>query len=455
MYAIVDIETTGGYASHNRITEVAIILSTGREVTKRYETLINPGVPVPPYITGLTGITNQMLQGAPRFEEVAERIMDYLDGTIFVAHNVHFDYSFLKKEFSMVGLPFHLKKLCTVRLSRKLVPGLTSYGLGNLAKSLGVSIHDRHRAAGDADATVQIFHQLLERDTDHYILDYFKSHSKATNLPSNLPREEYEDLPEKAGVYYFHNVNGEVIYVGKAKDIKSRISGHFTGTGGSWGNANIRNDIHHITYELTGSELIAFLVETEEIKRLWPKYNKAGKTITRSWGIYSYTDQKGYIRLETGKNKKYLKPVVQYYSIHEAREGINLLIRENNLCPKLCGMQKVKEGCYDYQLGICNGACVEKEPAALYNERLLKALESVEESQETYLIVDRGREEMERSFVLVEKGLYRGYGYIPEDIPLMSIESAFTYLNEGKDTKEARQIINRHVQQGKAEVLRE
>ena len=455
MYAIVDIETTGGYASHNRITEVAIILYNGIEVTKKYETLINPGVPVPSYITGLTGITNQMLQGAPLFEDVAEIILEHLDGTIFVAHNVHFDYSFLKKEFSLAGLPFHLKKLCTVRLSRKLVPGLTSYGLGNLAKSLGISIHDRHRAAGDADATVQIFHKLLEMDTNHFIPDSLKGHSKEAGLPSNLPREEYEGLPESAGVYYFHNAKGEVIYVGKAKDIKSRVSGHFTGTGGSWGNANIRNDIHHISYELTGSELIAFLVEAEEIKRLWPKYNKAGKTINNSWGIYSYTDQKGYIRLETGKNKKYLKPVVQYYSIHEAREGINSLIRENNLCPKLCGLQKVKEGCYDYHLGICNGACVEKEPAVIYNERLLKALEAVEELSDTYLIVDRGRDEMERSFVLVEKGTYRGYGYIPEDISFMNMESAFSYLKEGKDSKEARQIISSYVQQGKAEVWRE
>ena len=453
MYAIVDIETTGGYAASNRVTEIAIILYDGRNVTKRYATLINPGVAIPSYITGLTGITNQMLENAPSFEQVSEEIMGYLQGNIFVAHNVHFDYSFLKKEFSLTGVSFNMKKLCTVRLSRKLVPGLSSYGLGNLAKYLDVSIHDRHRARGDAEATVQIFHILLERDKNNYIKDFLKHNSKETTLPPNLPKENFEGLPTSTGVYYFHNANGEIIYVGKAKDIKKRVTGHFSGTGGSWGNANIRNDIHHISYELTGSELIALLYEADEIKRLWPKYNKAGKTVYRSWGIYSFTDQKGYIRLEIGKRKKYLTPVQEFYSMAEAREQLSLMVRENDLCPKLCGIQKTKQGCYNYQLGTCLGACVDKETSHSYNDRLMDALKKAEDTSRTFMIVDQGRDEDEKSIVMVENGIYIGYGYIPEEISITCIEDARDFIKVGKDSKDARQIINMYVQKGQVKMI--
>jgi DNA polymerase-3 subunit epsilon len=271
MYAIVDIETTGGYAQNHRITEVAIYHHDGLNVTDVFHTLINPERNIPYYITGLTGITSEMVLEAPSFESIAKEIHHWLDGKIFVAHNAHFDYSFLKKEFEQAGINWQAKKLCTVRLSRKIIPGLRSYSLGSLAESLGVEITNRHRASGDASATVKIFDQLLHRDHDGQIMKALKRNSGETILPPNLPKEAFDRLPVKCGVYYFHDARGNVIYVGKAINIKKRIAGHFSGDAREWSRSRIRNEIHNISYELTGNELIALILESQEIRRLWPK----------------------------------------------------------------------------------------------------------------------------------------------------------------------------------------
>ena len=241
MYAIVDIETTGGYAANHRITEIAIFHHDGIQITETFHTLINPGRDIPYYITGLTGISTEMVLSAPTFEEVAEEIFNFLDGKVFVAHNAHFDYSFLKREFELTGINWQAKKLCTVRLSRKIIPGLRSYSLGTLSESLGIEIINRHRANGDAHATVKIFDQLLRRDRDNYIAKALKKNSGETILPPNLPKEEFDRLPALPGVYYFHNARGQVIYVGKAINIKKRIAGHFTGEAREWSRSKIIN----------------------------------------------------------------------------------------------------------------------------------------------------------------------------------------------------------------------
>src|SRR6186713_1694243 len=312
MYAIVDIETTGGYAENHRITEVAIYLHYGLQVTESFHTLINPGRNIPYYITGLTGITTEMVLDAPTFEEVAEDIFKRLDGKIFVAHNAHFDYSFLKKEFESAGINWQSKKLCTVRLSRKIIPGLRSYSLGSLAESLGIEITNRHRAGGDAAATAKIFDQLLRRDRDGYIIKVLKRNSGETVLPPNLSKEEFDKLPALPGVYYFLNERGNVIYVGKAINIKKRIAGHFTGEAREWSRSKIRNEIHHVTFELTGNELIALILEAQEIRRLWPKYNLAQKHKAEEWGVFNYEDRNGYQRFAVNNVTRGARPLVRF-----------------------------------------------------------------------------------------------------------------------------------------------
>src|SRR5882757_886558 len=214
MYAIVDIETTGGHANANGITEVAICIHDGKKVTQRYSTLVNPGRDIPVYISALTGITNEMVQDAPPFEDVAADIYHLLHGKIFVAHNVNFDFSFIRYHLSAAGYDLQCNKLCTVRLGRKILPGMPSYSLGKLCRHLGIDNESRHRAAGDAEATAILFSILLQNDTENHIWEALKQRSKEQVLPSNLPKEDIDQLPYTAGVYYFHNEKGKVIYVG-------------------------------------------------------------------------------------------------------------------------------------------------------------------------------------------------------------------------------------------------
>jgi len=445
MYAIVDIETTGGYAENHRITEVAIYLHDGIQVTEEFHTLINPGRNIPYYITGLTGITTEMVVESPAFQEIAEDLFKRLEGKIFVAHNAHFDYSFLKKEFEQVGINWQSKKLCTVRLSRKIIPGLRSYSLGSLAESLGIEITNRHRAGGDAAATAKIFDHLLRRDHDGYIVKVLKRNSGETILPPNLPKEEFDRLPALPGVYYFLNANGNVIYVGKAINIKKRIAGHFTGDAREWSRSKIRNEIHHITYELTGNELIALILESQEIRRLWPKYNQAQKFRIEEWGIFNYEDRNGYLRFSVNIVTRGSRPLVRFSTKGEAWNFLWEKVRDYELCPKLCGLQLSKGLCFDYQSGGCHGACMGVESVKEYNGRIEQAIKAFTDEGETVAIIGKGRNLGEQSLVLVDKGIYVGFGFFDQEASFRDFESARTYVKPSVETRTVQNLINSYI----------
>ena len=445
MYAIVDIETTGGYAENHRITEIAIYHHDGIRITDSFRTLINPERNIPYYITGLTGITSDMVMTAPSFKEVAEDIYKRLEGKIFVAHNAHFDYSFLKKELEGVGISWNSKKLCTVRLSRKIIPGLRSYSLGSLSESLGIEIVDRHRAGGDAEATVKIFDQLLRRDQDQYILKILKKNSGETILPPNLPKEEFDRLPALAGVYYFHNAHGDVIYVGKAINIKKRIAGHFTGDAREWSRSRIRNEIHHISYELTGNELIALILESQEIRRLWPKYNQAQKYRIEEWGIFDYEDRNGYRRFSVNVITRGSRPLKRFNSKGTAWNFLWEKVRAFDLCPKLSGLQLAKGLCFEYQTGKCHGACMGAECVTAYNHRVDSAIESFRAQGGSVAIIGRGRNIEEQSLVLVERGTYVGYGFFEKHNTISDFESAKLFVKRSPETPTVQSLINGYV----------
>lgn len=445
MYAIVDIETTGGYAESHRITEIAIYHFDGMQVTDKYHTLINPGRRIPTFITGLTGITTEMVQDAPAFEDVAEEIFSRLKDRVFVAHNAHFDYSFLKKEFDEVGMQWVTKKLCTVRLSRKIIPGLNSYSLGRLAESLGIKIPDRHRAGGDAMATTRIFAELVRRDSAGIITKALKRNSGETILPPNLPKEEYDKLPAKAGVYYFHDVRGNVIYVGKAINIKKRIAGHFTGEAREWNRSNIRNEIHHISFELTGNELIALILESQEIRRIWPKYNLAQKYKVEEWGVYDYEDRNGYLRFGINIVTRGSKPLITFSSKGDAWNFMWEKVKEFDLCPKLSGLQVAKGLCFSHQTGACKGACQGVEKAKKYNKRAQKAIDSFFEGGQTVAILGKGRKPEEKSVVLVENGNYLGFGFYDESETITNLEAAKNFIKPSKENRVVQNIINSYL----------
>lgn len=407
MYAIVDIETTGSHTAYSRVTEISIFHHDGEKYSEVFNSLIDPGVPVPAYITGLTGITNEMLEKAPSFEQVADKVYELLKGRIFVAHNVNFDFNFLKTEFEREGLELTEKKLCTVRLGRKIIPGLKSYSLGNLCSHIGIRINDRHRAGGDAAATAELLSLLISMDKEGAVSGSLKKNSKEATLPPNLSKDEYQKLPDQCGIYYFHDKKGKVLYVGKAVNIKKRVTSHFTGKSNTTQRQDLINNIHGISWELCGNEFIALLLECNEIRKHWPKFNRQSKKPTSNYGIFEYEDQKGYVRLAINNVRKGFKPLYAFSSYMEARDFISELAKNFELPGYLCG--------------LCTEAPPLLEPAENYNTRLRNAMEPVQAS--SLLITGPGRHKEENSLVLIDKGEYKGFGYFSNIIPADEVQA--------------------------------
>jgi DNA polymerase-3 subunit epsilon len=426
VYAIVDIETTGGHANANGITEVAICLHDGKKVTQRYTTLVNPKRDIPVYIRALTGITNEMVQEAPPFDEVAADIYHLLHGKIFVAHNVNFDYSFIKFHLATAGYDLQCNKLCTVRLGRKIMPGLPSYSLGKLCHYLGIENDSRHRAMGDADATSILFSLLLQKDTGNHVQTMLKQRSKDQVLPPHLPKEDIDKLPYAPGVYYFHDAKGKVIYVGKARNVKKRVCSHFSGNNSGYQRQEFLRNIHHVSYQDCGTELVAFVLEAIEIKRLWPKYNRSLKRYEHAYGIYAFEDQRGYMRLAVDKRRKLAAPLYTCNSLLDGRNILLRLINDFELCPKLCFIQNNHEACTGAMGHVC--ACEGIENPETYNQKVQWAMDQLRDNLPTFAVRDEGRRNDEHSCILIEKGQFYGMGYVSQDLSVNGLDDLKNHL---------------------------
>lgn len=439
LYAVVDIETTGGYASANGITEICIHVFDGERIVETFQSLINPKQPIPRYIQSMTGITDEMVESAPLFEEVAERVFTILQDKVFVAHNVNFDYSFIKAHLDAAGYDLQLKKLCTVRLSRKIIPGHASYSLGNLCHSLGIVLNDRHRASGDATATVKLFGLLLQTDKE-FILKSLGRNSKESVLPPNVPKEHFDKLPYTPGVYYFHNEKGKIIYVGKAKNIRYRVNSHFSNNSASRQRQNFLKHTHAISFQACATELMAQILESAEIKKLWPVFNYSQKTAENVYGIFLYEDQNGYHRLAIEKNKRQLRPVHTFHYLTDGHAILRKLIREFRLCPKLCFMQTAGD-CEGKREHYCDGACEMEEAASLYNERVAAAIASLSAVHASYMIVEDGLAPKEKSCVLIWDGKFYGMGYLQEDVMVMDAEQLKDLITPYKENLFIRNLV--------------
>lgn len=435
-YAIVDIETTGGYASGCGITEIAILIHDGRQVIERYASLVNPHQPIPLSIQAMTGITDELVADSPAFNEVAPRIHELLAGRIFVAHNVNFDYSFVKHHLTAAGYPFEAPRLCTVRMSRKLRPGLPSYSLGRLCDALGIPLSNRHRAGSDAEATAILFGQLLKADTQGIIAEMLKKTSGHQQLPPNLPREQFDALPHDAGVYYFRDKGGKVIYVGKARNIRKRIAQHFTGHSAQPQRQHFLRHIHGITYERCGTELMALLLEAAEIQRLWPVYNRALKRFEPKYALYAYEDCGGYQRLAIGKHGKYHNHVHVFHRQLDAYNLLHRLIREFNLHPALCGI----------------GSSGDQPSPRAHNGRVKKALRHLAQHLPTFAIFDKGRCDDETSCIWVEQGKLYGMGHISHHADLTAPEDVKEALTRYSGNHYMMQLIYSHAEKYPATV---
>ncbi|MGZ3859066.1 MAG: exonuclease domain-containing protein [Flavisolibacter sp.] len=445
MYAIVDIETTGGYAAANGIIEIAIKIFDGTVVTEEYQTLINPDQAIPRYIQAFTGINNEMVQGAPRFEAVAEKIFTLLQGNIFVAHNVNFDYSFVKSHLDFYGYTFQAKKLCTIRLARQIFPGFPSYSLGNLCQSLGIELNNRHRADGDATATTILFRKLLENDNRDLIGTSLHRASKEQALPPHVPRAHFEALPRTPGVYYFHDQKGKVIYVGKAKNIRTRVNSHFSNNSDSRQKQNFLRHTYSISFQSTATELMASILESTEIKKLWPAFNTSQKRQEDLYGIFVYEDQAGYLRLAIEKKRRQTHPVYTFHYKVDGHGVLRKLMKEYLLCPKLCFMQTGHEPCVGIEESYCQGACERKESSEQYNERVLQALASLTR-RPSYIVLDKGLKQDEVSCIMVVQGSFFGMGYLPRDLTDISQKAIEAYISPYKENSFIRTLLSSYAQ---------
>ena len=409
-YAIVDIETTGGHASGNGITEISIQVHDGKRTVSQFETLINPQQSIPYYIQGLTGINDAMVANAPLFSDVAEKIYQTLQGCVFVAHSVNFDYSFVKHALQDCGYEINLNKLCTVRLSRKIIPGLPSYSLGKICAYLDIDIENRHRAGGDAEATVKLFEILLQRDTENIIGKFLKRNSKEQALPPNLPKEQFERLPNEAGVYYFHDQKGKIVYVGKAIDIKKRVSSHFSNNSPNKQKQDFLRSIHGITHEVCGNELMALILESHQIKHLWPEHNRSQKRFEPVYGIMEYQDQRGFRRLALDKIRKGIQPLIAFSNLTDGFSLLREAISEFELCPRLAGIATDTTVCEEKACACITG---KKAEVALYNKKIAKAIKALS-NDDTFVIVEKGRSAEEIALVVVDNGVFKRMGYLPK-----------------------------------------
>lgn len=272
MYCIVDLETTGGKG--NKITEIAILKFDGDKITDEFVSLVNPECTIPYFITQLTGITNDMVAGAPKFYELAKSMVEFMADTTFVAHNVFFDFNVLKKEFQELGYDFKTDKLCTVKLARRVFPGHASYSLGKICPPLGINIKNRHRARGDAEATVELFKLILSKLSQEQVKSETSSEHKLL-LPSTLASDTLTKAPERAGVYYLRDEQGQILYIGKSINIKKRLAQHFRVDLKKARDVELKNKVAQIDYETTSHELAALVLEASEIKKNRPPYNRA------------------------------------------------------------------------------------------------------------------------------------------------------------------------------------
>lgn len=446
MYAILDIESTGGKFNEEGITEIAIYKFDGQEVVDQFGSLVNPERKIQPFVVKLTGINNDMLRYAPKFYQVAKRIIEITEDCVLVAHNAKFDYRILRLEFRRLGFEYKRKTLCTVELSKKLIPNMPSYSLGKLTKSLGIPIVDRHRAVGDAQATVKLFKLLLNKDSEKKIVQSNIKLQPKSKLKKNLI-DLVEKLPNEMGVYYMHNEKGKVIYIGKSKSIKSRVNQHFTNH--SPKSKKIQTEVNSISYDLTGNELIALLLENHEIKKLKPKYNQALKNSTFDYALYSFTDKKGYIRLKTGKVKPGKEYITTYTSSKQAKESLEKLVEEFDLCLKLTGLHKTEKACFNHGIKKCKGACIEKESPESYNKRVKSLIEKYSFPHKNLMLIGPGRHAAEKSVLLIENGVFKGIAYYDLNYQLNSPEIIRNLITPMNNDRDSRSIIQNYIQRKK------
>lgn len=424
----VDIETTGGSARNSRVLEVAAIRVDPDGTTREFSSLVDPETYVPTNITRITGITSGDIVGAPKFNEIADELSDIMSGAVFIAHNVRFDYSFLKMEFAQLGIDFSPKLVCTVRLSRALYSHERGHSLAKLIERHEIPVLDRHRALADAHA-IKYFAELAfdqhGRDTFNQTVE---RQLRTQYLPPNLDVEELETIGNVPGVYIFKDDVGQPMYVGKSVTLKTRILSHFRDT--SAREVKISQTVHHVETIPTGSELAALVLESKLVKELQPLFNRQLRRIRRYALLMKSDTDGGYstLTVKSGQidNDTDLAAVYGVYPTRtKAKVRILELTRTFELCPKLMGIETGKGACFSYSLGRCRGACVGEESAELYNRRFELALEHHKVAAWPYQSPVAVPINQQGERVVIDNWIIRGYLNADGEQMYSAVESTF------------------------------
>ena len=383
-----------------------------------------------------------MLRNAPKFYEVAKRIIEITKDCIVVAHNAQFDYRVLRTEFSRLGFDYERNTLCTVELSKKLIPDQDKYSLGKLVRSLGIPISDRHRANGDAMATVKLFKLLLSKDAKKTIItNSVKTEVKRKLAPKLL--DIVEELPSITGVYYMHKEGGDIVYIGKSKNIKKRVLQHFTAS--TRKAKNIQREVIAVTYEDTGSELIALLKESEEIKTNKPIYNRAQRRSIFQFALYETKTEEGYISFEINKTDFRKKAITSFASMKEGKRFLETISEKYQLCQGVNGLYNASPHCFQYRIKECAGACNSEENIDVYNKRAQKFIEDHSYKNNNLIIVDRGRQHDERSAILIENGVYKGFGFFDLNHQITNLDILRKLITPMQNNRDVQHIIQSYL----------
>lgn len=421
MYSILDVETTGGKFNEEGITEIAIYRFDGEKIVDQFVSLINPEIPIQPFVQQLTGINDKMLINAPKFYQIAKRILEITENSILVAHNSSFDYRMLKIEFERLGYKFYISQLCTVKLSKKIIPDLKSYKLGNLVKNLGIPISNRHRASGDALATVELFKLLLLKDNEKVIVNSLITETKPSS--KNKWQKLINKLPNDVGIYYFHDQNGKIIYIGKSNNIKNRVNQHLTGK--SKKSLNIQLEAFDITFERTGSELIALLKENTEIKKHKPKFNRLLKKIIKKFclEICENLDGDKYLRIcHYDDTVNYLEC---YSSLKTANNRLEFFKKKYELS------DSIKKN----------------------NTNINLLIKDLSYKFKNMLLIDKGRDIDEKSVIVVKNNNYVGYGFFTLNHQISNFEVLDSLIVKNEYIENSKEVILKYLKKHKIEKL--
>lgn len=434
-------------AQTERITEIAVYIYDDEldKVTDQLVTLINPNRPIPAHITQFTNITNAMVANAPKFQEVARKLVEITSGCIFVAHNARFDYSFIQAEYKSLGYDYIRETLCTVKLSKKVKKGLPSYKLGNLCNYFGITLNNAHRAAADAQATVHLLRKLLPL--------------KAALPPEKEPKPKKatskllitNHIPDTCGVYYFYDKEDNPIYIGKSVNIRSRVQDHLNNkTPGK--DKQIAVLTKDIKWKETGSELVALLLESDEIKKHQPKFNRAQKMINLPWGLFSSRNPKGYLCLSISKINDTERDAHLHFKNKQAAHAF--LVEKTSkyeLCQSLNGLYEAADfSCMLHQMNLCQGACQGQEDADKYNARVQSLILKYQFDQPNFMVIEPGRNGDEKSVILVKNGTYVGWNHLSHKDLDRKPNELYSEIKPFEDNEDVRKIILQHLEKKKA-----